>query len=475
MIRSLYRYRSVESLLGEHQELEAQQIYFASAEELNDPMEGYQDVVWKGDYVLWKNLFRHYILCLTQAVYITGAMGQDFEPSLVLPIFHWSASHLPTDISKSHHRQVCSDFFSRDGIEECLHLLDELERPVRREELVFYLLNIHPAAFDSIMSLLRKEGLVPRVESLVPDDLPTRTIQNFLNMLIAIKKSPTAEKAVMSQLFGLGNMTIQQVALIRVAKEEVMNKALRFLAFEFTELYCRNIPYMLYPKWYAACFVGKPENAAMWAHYGDKHRGLCLKFRTEVADGIPFLKLSGVVGASQSTSGRTPVRRETKMNVQKVNYSNSFPEIDFFRSFGRLSSAVIHSDWYSDETRHSEAIKAVFGNEATWIKKYWENLMAVATTKFSDWSSEEEYRIVLNPLSEYEIEKSERVFNYDFNDLEGIIFGPNTSMDDKIKIMKIVDRKCTQHSRKEFEFMQAHYSGGTNKFNIEPLPLIKFE
>ena len=44
-----FRFRSVDALLGKYQELEKQTIYFASPEELNDPMEGFRDIVWSGD------------------------------------------------------------------------------------------------------------------------------------------------------------------------------------------------------------------------------------------------------------------------------------------------------------------------------------------------------------------------------------------------------------------------------------------
>ena len=36
----MYRFRSVESLIGKYKELENQQIYCASLDELNDPLEG---------------------------------------------------------------------------------------------------------------------------------------------------------------------------------------------------------------------------------------------------------------------------------------------------------------------------------------------------------------------------------------------------------------------------------------------------
>ena len=52
-----FRFRSADALLEKYQELENQTIYFASPEELNDPMEGFRDIVWTGDKVVWTNFF----------------------------------------------------------------------------------------------------------------------------------------------------------------------------------------------------------------------------------------------------------------------------------------------------------------------------------------------------------------------------------------------------------------------------------
>ena len=58
--KSIYRYRGIDRLLCKHTELESQEIYFANPAELNDPMEGFQDVFWESDRILWKNLIKHY-------------------------------------------------------------------------------------------------------------------------------------------------------------------------------------------------------------------------------------------------------------------------------------------------------------------------------------------------------------------------------------------------------------------------------
>ena len=48
-----FRFRTIDALLGQFQELKEQTIYFASPDELNDPMEGLRDIVWNGDQIVW--------------------------------------------------------------------------------------------------------------------------------------------------------------------------------------------------------------------------------------------------------------------------------------------------------------------------------------------------------------------------------------------------------------------------------------
>src|SRR4051812_37630481 len=70
----LYRFRSIDKLLGK-KELERSEFRLASPSELNDPMEGYKDVVFRGDDVLWENLLRHYILALVSSTLNSMVLG----------------------------------------------------------------------------------------------------------------------------------------------------------------------------------------------------------------------------------------------------------------------------------------------------------------------------------------------------------------------------------------------------------------
>jgi hypothetical protein len=44
---------------------------------------------------------------------------------------------------------------------------------------------------------------------------------------------------------------------------------------------------------------------------------------------------------------------------------------------------------------------------------------------------------------------------YDFSALDGIIFGIRTPATDKIKIIEIIERKCKEAGRTDFNFYQA--------------------
>ena len=91
-----YRFRSTDALLDGKSELENQDIYFASPDQLNDPMEGFKDVFWSGDRIVWANLLKHYVLCLMQSVSLIVVMGKDYQPNTVENIVFRSESNLPT-------------------------------------------------------------------------------------------------------------------------------------------------------------------------------------------------------------------------------------------------------------------------------------------------------------------------------------------------------------------------------------------
>ena len=73
----LYHYRAISSSIPE---IKNHTFRFASVEELNDPIEGYFRVFWKGDKPAWEGLMRNYICSFYNALslYFVGADEDGF-------------------------------------------------------------------------------------------------------------------------------------------------------------------------------------------------------------------------------------------------------------------------------------------------------------------------------------------------------------------------------------------------------------
>jgi hypothetical protein len=80
-------------------------------------------------------------------------------------------------------------------------------------------------------------------------------------------------------------------------------------------------------------------------------------------------------------------------------------------------------------------------------ERYWATFLKSQTTKIDDWAYEDEYRLVLNSLITDYSDASRRKLKYNFGDLKGIIFGINTSDDDKAAILRIIKQKCQEMNR----------------------------
>ena len=75
----IYRLRSSYALLDGFNELENQEIFFASPEELNDPMEGFLSIYWQGDRIVWRNIFKYYLYNLSKLILQMPLIGHDYE------------------------------------------------------------------------------------------------------------------------------------------------------------------------------------------------------------------------------------------------------------------------------------------------------------------------------------------------------------------------------------------------------------
>jgi hypothetical protein len=242
-----------------------------------------------------------------------------------------------------------------------------------------------------------------------------------------------------------------------------------FVLIDFVENYLNSLEKILYNQWYTSCFMTECNNSSVWGHYGDNHKGICLIFEADENDSIEFSN----VNTGVSSRGKSYGKR--KLNFKQVKYKDEYSQIDFFRSIGRLPVGKIISTWYSNEDGLiSDIEKEVFNDEEKWRKDYWERFYDIILTKTKDWSYEHEYRLILSSILSDEIDKKDRILKYDFSSLKGLIFGIKTPLEEKLKIIELIEKKCKENNRTDFEFNQAYYCHFKKSIQFRNMSFIKF-
>ena len=475
MISHLYRFRPVDAVLDKYEELAKQKIYFSPPEELNDQMEGYKNVFWSGDRIVWRNLLRHYLLCLLQTTSLCLMMGPKFDPADLKTIVFSAFENLPDAPVRVIYQHTCAAFFADANIQKLIGALANRTTPLRRDELAHMLRAIHPFGLSVLMKALKREGVDGIFRDL--DAMEARAAPMNETIARTVAMTPP-EQEVAEALFSASELMVAQFALIQDynAAPPPVAKAVTFFMRDFPASYVRALDELVHPPCFAACFVAQPANASMWATYGDSQTGVCLKFKTTPdSEGRPALNLNGITGWRGGKGVEMePVHSFHLRQFYEVDYSESYPEIDFFNSIGRLPIPLLNAVWYTGEGGERSVCRGALDTDA-WRQKYWESFQSGATRKTSEWAHEQEHRLLLWSSLDNFKDKASRKLNYKFSDLSGIIFGAGTATEDKLKIMRIVEAKCRAEKRTDFEFHQVQYSRKDRTFRIAPLGLIRFQ
>jgi hypothetical protein len=116
----------------------------------------------------------------------------------------------------------------------------------------------------------------------------------------------------------------------------------------------------------------------------------------------------------------------------------------------------------------------VYADEGNWRKCYWDKFYESITTKLDAWSDESEYRMIISELIVNHDSKESRTLTYNFDDLEGLVFGINTTEDIKLRLIKIIEDKCRACGRKDFKFYQCYYATHAGQVQTVELIFLKF-
>jgi len=445
----VYKMRTLESLSDERKELENTELYFAPFEELNDPMEGFVNFVWKGDKILWTNLFNHYILQLQGTVMYTLIVSEDDQSIYQYAIrMRQTFNNLETENLKNIAKSIQNMFLSYHDVQGTIDYLIKPEREVKRAELIEIFNQLHLLALRAVFTVFKNNHFVKKNLFARISDFSGITIKNKLKTIAPFFNLKDATEKIAE----IDNIMREQISLMvqynNYGKADSYKKKL--MLFDFPVLFVKELVKLIYVPTYIVSFSLNCTNIALWSHYADNHRGYCLKFKTQKED---------------NDSLRFP-STPTLPAIDKVSYDNQYPRIDFFQSLGTLPISEILTSWFKYNNKDSKYINCVPKNkteEKIWIDAYRESWKNNYLTKLPAWESEQEYRMLhADALFTSLSSKDARKFKYRFDDLEGIIFGYNMDINDKLKVISIVEKLCKDNKRKSFKFYKAEpTSSGT--------------
>jgi hypothetical protein len=481
MTEYFYRYRKAKAVLAEFEELDRQEIYFSTTEELNDPMEGFKDLFWQGDEIAWRNLMKHYILCVLQTANYCFLAGDQFDPKVLENIVFWVPQELPQAPMGEVHQRIETTFLAEPAVQKLITTLGARTKPVRRYELTAYIRSLHGFALFIVLGELRAHGLLPPPSTADVTERPSpeklrRDAMAVMEGVQQIKDGEYPAERITEALFTASASSNDQMILINEINmpEREKQRPILYLTHRMPANYVAALDRLVHEDWYVACFAKSPTNHSMWSMYADGHRGVALKFQTTLgSDGLPAMPINRIVSAGGDRSGKITYGREFRpLPLQQVIYSNQYPSIDFFRSLGRIREMHLNNFWYrGDGNIFSTCRDAVYADHDGWRKAYWHTFGQSALFKTPEWAHEEEYRMVLH--SGFDLrEKSDRKLQFRFEDLTGIVFGARTNMDDKLAIMRIVDKKCGETKRSDFEFSEIRYLPSESRFQLFELSLL---
>lgn len=462
----LYRFRPVQRLLGSDEsegELVGRYIYFASPEQLNDPLEGYRELYFSGDIVVWRNLFKRYIACLIIRNF-QYLMGPDFEQNEFPDSYNLNT--LPEYI-KEKGNEAINKFLGNGNIQRHLAFLSKPERRVTKEELTVHLRSVHVYAMKVTTNLYASLGV--KLSKTKLSEMDEATSLRTSSALLAVCNDPHDEKVddadAIAYVYALYVTETELFLSSYKAYKEGGNSSWRRLVHDYITEFMDSLKKLSHRDWYTACFMETCSNSAIWGTYGDYHMGVCLKFKVDNAEGNPGL--SFIMPVALSTRGS--IWKQASLTFEKVQYEGDSPDLDFFRSIGIYPKNELLRNWYTDAQGFKSACVEAIENEKEWMDSYWKRRQLSITTKMRDWQSESEYRLILqNGMPDY-IDSKNRCLKYNFDSLDGIIFGIRTPDTDKYKIIEAVEKLCDELHRESFNIYQAYHDANSKSIQYRPL------
>lgn len=465
----LYRYRSIENLF-KYQELENLEIYFAKPEELNDQMEEYMNIVWQGDEIAFQCLFKHYLYTLSHLYFDARVRNSNKKLDIEhLPVF-LGIDILNAPEMKTFFKEIYYEFFDSKIVADIPKKLAQSNKKFTTDEILLILKNVNLYAYYVIELKTRKfiQGKnILQDKEYNENYNVVKNWKGYLEIVNLLINGAYSQEAVLNTINQLNYQYQLNKTIVNNLHRDKDIYNINILTFDFPDLYIKNIKKLLYNSFCVACFSATFQNEPMWAHYANNENGVCLRYKIKNENNKKFINLKSAYGDNKSDKIEKIYRDH---EIFAVNYSDVYPEIDFFTSLGCLPRKILEDFWLTnyDRTQFSSCLKK-YDNHNEWYCNYHKKATEYICTKSKNWEYEQEYRIILRDLlyPAYE-DKENRLANYKFEDLDSIIFGRNVSVDDKRKIVQIITKHRIKNKIKNFNFYDLYYSTISKQLELKP-------
>lgn len=450
----LYHYRSIKSAIREIRDCS---FAFCGVSKLNDPLEGYVDIYWQGDRPAWEGLFRNYIcgLYMSLTMYRLAANENQIAKS-AMPVDIHGWDNLPIG---QHIMSITKSFLEDPMVSAIISCLSSQNIQVFKEQLSFLLVVVHESAFYICVENMQRNGMIGTDEYTLtkPIEYPKELIDAI--KLISERPEMSSEFFELIEAFNILTHDYFNTLLMKnVGDTQRMNWGM--IKLDFPAIYLNQAPNMLYPRGFVVCFSSVPNNSAMWGNYADHYKGVCLEYETGENN---TLKIDS--GIASNSNGVNLGYRD--MTLHRVNYHEARVKRNFFTSLGGLQMSQIRSWLVSDNGEASRLLNEY--NDESWRKRYWDENFKAYHTKMSDWEYEKEYRLYVSNAS-YDGGREGKDYislKYAPDSLTGVIWGIETSLDDKAKVIDAIQSAGRDLST--LHFYQSEYKASKNEIGIRAI------
>ena len=444
----LYRYRPINSALAE---LEDGSFYFADRRELNDPIEGYVKIFFRGDRPAWQGLLKNFVCSLFYALQTHLLMTRNFDGSredflqdfrtrvVLINLQHFDRSPL-----KKIFVDLSEQFLHCDEVQQLVEFYGDARIKCCGKEPEFVLRAVTDAACNLCVQKCKSLKLLA-------DDFDENFFDVAYELSFAqLKNLPDKERRRYIDEVENLNCDVMESGLmslklnppnLRDSNGELKQYLLQLKIF-FPRMYVEQLKELMYPDGYVVCFSRTPTDSAMWGNYADDHRGVCFVYETQQLDGHECINFA--------------VR---PLEVEPIKYDERTIERNFFDAL-KHSIFLPAEDWLTG----ADGVKSCKLAELDEADDYDDDYREKFYRKLPAWRHEQEYRIFL-PDKFYRYKKIlTRRLKYDPHALKGIVFGLRTSLDDKIELIQRLVR--LRKSMRNFEFFQAEFDDETQEISV---------